>query len=460
MGFANERDHAMRTNAPTKTRPAEKTHEGAPAARINSMQALRRSVLSCMLFESEFYEDGEAIADRIVRLAGEVPERELSLLTVEARIAFNLRHVPLLLLSAAAKHKKLRAETVLATIRRADEMAELLAIHAKVNKTTPDKLKGRIPNQMKLGLAAAFDKFDEYQLGKYDRAGAVRLRDVMFLCHPKPSDKAQEKLWKRLVNNELAVPDTWEVALSGGADKAETFTRLIKEGKLGYLALLRNLRNMVTAGVRDELIRDAIVARRNGADRVLPFRFIAAARACPSMEPALDQALCETILSMPVLPGKTVVLVDISGSMDERLSNRSDLKRADAAAALASMIHGDRRVFSFSNDLVEVPPRNGMGGVDAILNSQSHGGTELFSAIAEAQAKVGAHDRMIVITDEQAFGHSIRGRGGMPGPRCEHAYVINVASAKNGVGYGPWTHIDGFSEAVLRFIHQNEAAPQ
>lgn len=297
-----------------------------------------------------------------------------------------------------------------------------------------------------------------------ERAGAVRLRDVLFLCHAKPTDKAQAALWKRLVENKLAVPDTWEVSLSAGKDKAATFTRLIKEGNLGYLALLRNLRNMVESGVDHDLIKNAIIARRNGAEKVLPFRFVAAARACPAMEPAIDQALCETILASPVLPGTTVVLVDVSRSMLDKLSGKSDLSRMDAAAALASMIHGDRRVFTFSDDLVEVPARNGMAAVDAIRNSQRFNGTALFDAVHEAQQRIPAHDRMIVITDEQAtgagvlFGSMIQGvRRTMPAPACQNAYVINVASAKNGVGYGPWTHIDGFSEAVLRFIIQKEA---
>lgn len=455
----------MRTNA--ISRHTEVTHEGAPASRMNAELALRRSVLSCLLFEREFYEEGEDIADRIVRLAGEVSDRTLQLLTVEARMQFNLRHVPLLLLSAAARHKKLRAETVVATVRRADELAELLAIHAKVNKVKPSELKGTIPNQMKLGLAEAFKKFDEYALAKYNRDGAIKLRDVLFLCHPKPKDKEQEAVWKRLVTGELAVPDTWETQLSAGADKAATFTRLIKEGNLGYLALLRNLRNMVEAGVDRALIKDAIIARRNGAEKVLPFRFVAAARACPQLEPALDQALSETILASPVFSGKTAVLVDVSGSMDDKLSARSDLKRMDAAAALASMIHGDRRVFTFSNAVVEVPPRFGMAGVDAILNSQPHRGTALFDAVAAVNAQV-PYDRIIVITDEQATGGSrfgiwngIQGQvNSMPAPKTKLAYMINVASAKNGVGYGPWTHIDGFSEAVLRFIHESERAAQ
>ena len=235
---------AKLNTAPPKFK--EKTHEGAPAARVNAFQALQRSVMSCFLWESEFYEDGEEIGARIVRLVGDVDGALVEQLAIQARYDGNLRHVPLLLISALAKHGKLGWETVSTVIRRADELSELLAVHAKVNGVTPDKVKKKIPAQMQMkrGLAAAFGKFDEYALGKYDRAGAIRLRDVLFLCHAKPRDEEQAALWKRLIANELAVPDTWEVALSGGADKKETWTRLITEGKLGYFALLRNLRNM------------------------------------------------------------------------------------------------------------------------------------------------------------------------------------------------------------------------
>jgi len=70
--------------------------------------------------------------------------------------------------------------------------------------------------------------------------------------------------------------------------------------------------------------------------------------------------------------------------------------------------------------------------------------------VAAINAQV-QHDRLIVITDEQAT------TGGIPAPKVSKAYMINIASNKNGVGYGPWTHIDGFSENVLRWIVEHEA---
>ena len=441
----------MRTNVAPKF--TEKTHEGAPAARINPTQSLRRLVLSCMLFEDQFYIDGQSAADMIHAAADKVSIDELAALAIEARSSFNLRHVPLWLLVKLIERGRgnaLVSDTIAKVIQRADELGELLALYWKGGKRP-------LAKQLQKGLARAIGKFDEYRLAKYDRDGAVKLRDVLFLSHAKPKDEAQAALWKRLVDKELATPDTWEVALSAGADKGETFTRLMTEGQLGYLALLRNLRNMAQAGVDPSIVKAAIIARKGGAHRVFPFRYVAAARAAPQFEPALDQALCEAIAEMPVLSGTTAVLVDVSGSMDAKMSGKSDMTRMDAAATLASVIPGDLRVFTFSNALIEVPARRGMGGVDAVIRSQPHGGTALGAAVdtlnrttrMSASGQIPAFDRLIVITDEQSADR-------VPDPTAPRAYMVNVAAYQNGVGYGRWVHLDGFSEAILNFIGEHE----
>jgi 60 kDa SS-A/Ro ribonucleoprotein len=434
----------MRTNV--NLRFTEKTHEGAPASRMTPLQALRRSVMSCLLWEKEFYEDGQTIAERIEKLASQVTVRQLADVAIEARNVAQLRHVPLLLLRAlvAREDRSLLRSTIPQVIQRADEIAEFVSLYFE---------KGRRPlaNQMKRGLGDAFGKFDEYQLAKYEGMGAVKLRDVLRLTHPKPSGPEQSELWRRLDRGELARPDTWESALAGGADKRETFTRLLQEGKLGYLALLRNLRGMTDAGVDRDLIVKALGEDR-GAARVLPFRYVAAARAAPSLEPAIDKALLRRIATAPTMPGRTVVLIDVSGSMDLKLSERSDLTRMDAAAALGAIVPGDVQLFTFSNSLVAVPARKGMAGVDAIIRSQLHSGTNLAHALdgLNKLAKKGAFARLIVVTDEQTATRA-------PAPKFGRNYLINVASAKNGVSYGKeWTHIDGFSENVLRFIMQHE----
>lgn len=432
----------------TAARNTARTHEGAPAVpHLSPERQLRRTVMSCLLWESEFYEDGKSITDRIVDQASLVSPATLALIAIEAREKMNLRHAPLLLLdvlSRTGRGQPLVADTVCRVIQRADELAELLAVHWRDGRKP-------IPAQMRKGLARALAKFDEHQLAKYDRDGKVKLCDVLRMVRPRPANEEQAALWGRVKARTLATPDTWETELSGGKDKRETWERLLREGKLGYLALLRNLRNMTQAGVSEDLVRDAIVARGQGARRVLPFRYIAAARAAPHLEPYLDQALVESLAEVPFLSGRTIVLVDVSGSMDERLSARSDLRRIDAASALGAIVMGDVRVFTFSQTLVNVPPRRGMAGVDAIVGSQPHQGTYLGAAVQQINAM--PHDRLIVITDEQSHDR-------VPDPAAKRAYMINVASAKNGVGYGRWTHIDGFSENVLRWIAEVERADE
>jgi hypothetical protein len=424
-----------------------RTHEGAPARNISPELQLRRSVLACLLWESQFYEDGVEIAGRIAELVPKVEAEKVAALAVEAREQSKLRHAPLLLVREMARHathRRLVAETLERVIQRADELAEFVAIYWK---------DGRVPlsAQVKKGLAAAFPKFDEYQLAKYDRGGPIKLRDVLFLSHAKPRDAAQASVWKKLVWGRLATPDTWEVALSAGADKREAWERLLREQKLGALALLRNLRNMREAGVEESLVLAALSAM--STSRVLPFRFLAAARYAPQWEEALEQVMLKSVAEQPKLAGRTVVLVDVSGSMTAPLSRRSEMQRTDAAFGLAVLVREiaeKAAVYSFSDRVVEVPARRGFALRDAIDASQRHGGTLLGSAV-ESLNKNERYDRLIVITDEQAHDQ-------VPSPKGK-GYVINVASFKNGVGYGKWTHIDGWSESVIEYIRALESEP-
>src|ERR1051325_199603 len=212
-----------------------------------------------------------------------------------------LRHVPLLLVRVMARqktHRHLVGDTLATVIQRADELAEFVAIYWK---------DGRVPlsGQAKKGLAAAFPKFDEYQLAKYDRGGPIKLRDVLFLSHAKPRDAAQAGVWKKLIWGRLTTPDTWEVALSSGADKREAWERLLREQKLGALAVLRNLRNMREAKVDEALVQGAIEGMNT--KRVLPFRFLAAARYAPQWEETLEKAMLKSVAEVEKLPGKTAV---------------------------------------------------------------------------------------------------------------------------------------------------------
>jgi len=427
--------------------PTIRTHEGAPAKRIGDEAQLRRSVMACMLWEDQFYEDGVSIAERIAEGVRGVSRETASQIAIEAREDMKLRHAPLLVAREMARKTDPKdipgpvvGDTIARVIQRADELAEFVSLYWKDGKQP-------LSSQVKRGLAEAFRKFDEYQLAKYNRDAAIKLRDVLFLCHAKPKDEAQAALWKKLVDGTLETPDTWEVASSSGAGKREMWERLLIEKKLGALALLRNLRNMEQAGV-EKMVKTAL-ANMN-VSRVLPFRFIAAAKYAPQLEPELEAAMFRSIESRPKLPGKTAIVVDVSGSMYwSNISAKSKMLRMDAACAIAMIARElceDPKVYSFSDTILPVPPRHGFGLRDAIKN-QPNRGTYLGASMRALNAE-GRYDRAIVITDEQSADP-------VPDPRGK-GYMINVASYKNGVGYGPWTHIDGFSEAVLDYIARAE----
>jgi hypothetical protein len=324
-------------------------------------------------------------------------------------------------------------------IQRADELAEFLAIYWK---------DGRQPlsAQVKKGLAAAFSKFDAYALAKYNRDGVVKLRDVLFLTHAKPLTAEQALTWRQLIDGTLPSAETWEVRLSRGEQQREVWESLLIENRLGALALLRNLRNMQEAEVEPELVRHGLEAIR--VDRVLPFRFVAAARHAPQWEPWIERAMFQSLYGQEPLPGRTVLLVDVSGSMDAPLAGRSQMRRMDAAAGLAVLLREiaeEVSVYTFSERLARVPARRGFALRDAIVQSQPHGGTYLGRALDELRE---SYDRVVVITDEQSHDR-------VPAPRGR-GYVVNVASYRNGVGYSTWTHIDGWSEAVVEYIRSAE----
>lgn len=448
------------------------THEGAKASNINPEQQLRRSVMACLLWEDSFYEDGQSIANRIMDGISKVNPEIVAEIAIEARK--KLRHVPLLIVRQMARletHKHLVAKTLSEVIQRPDELTEFLAIYWK-------DCKQPLSKQVKKGLASAFGKFNEYSLAKYNRDGAVKLRDVLFLCHANPLENLNSNntnlshkersyvdkkskikttrnvlrhnsLYSKLINGTLEIPDTWEVALSGGANKKETFERLMRENNLGALAFIRNLRNMMQAGCDESLVRK--YSQTVNIERILPFRFIAAANHVPEWEPMIEEMMLRCLQGQQKLKGKTVIVVDNSGSMSgTKVSAKSEIDRSDAACALAILVREIAEnpvVIGFAETAAIIPARRGFGLRDSI-KAGPKGGT--YTDMALFLASKQNYDRIIVVTDEQSHTR-------ISDPLTDKAYFINVSCERNGIGYGKWTHIDGWSESIIDFIREYES---
>lgn len=458
----------MKTNTVAeKTRIREggpRTAGGALAATIGAEQELRRSVMACLLWEDTFYEEGISIAERIGSLIPKVGVEKVSAIAIEAREKMKLRHVPLLLCRELARNKMLKADVLARVIQRADELAEYVSLCWKPEKQP-------LSAQSKKGLALAFQKFDAYSLAKYNRDGAIKLRDVLFLCHAKPKDKEQEATWKQLIDNKLPIPDTWEVAISAAKpeEKKLAWERLLKEGKLFALALLRNLRNFKEAGVDESLVLAAL--KNIKTERVLPFRFIAAAKHVPQWEPQLEEAMFKCSDSKNKLGGKTVLILDVSGSMGGRLSAKSELDRLDAACGLAILARElCQQVVIYAtagNDFTMVhatqllPARRGFALRDAFQSAaQKLGGGGIFlkQVMDFTHDKEQSADRVIVVTDEQDCDQKCNPVTALKWGK--NNYLVNISCQKNGIGYKGWTHIDGWSESILNYILESERLTQ
>jgi hypothetical protein len=328
----------------------------------------------------------------------------------------------------------------------------------------------RSSKQIKKGLATAFKKFNEYSLAKHSKDGSVSLRDVLFLTHPKADTQEQQDMWDRLVKDDLKTPDTWEVALSShkeGKNPKESWERLLTENKLGDLALIRNLRNMTQAEVSPILVNAALDKMKG--DRVLPFRYLSAAVHAPKFEPALERALLRSLEGHDKLSGKTILVVDVSGSMyGTTVSEKSEMDRAKAACALAVLVRelcenpviyataGNDHTRIHQTQLV--PSRRGFALSDAVYalkDPLGGGGIFLTQVMDYIKKHEKTADRIIVITDEQ----DCSGQADAPSKADAfgiYNYIINVNTYQHGIGYGKWTHINGWSEAVLDFIKFSE----
>lgn len=353
------------------------------------------------------------------KLIKNVKDKELVAKTaVYARNVYGLRSISHVIAGDIANSVKGEAwvrRFINKVVRRPDDMSEIIAYYLKVHGK-------KLPNPLKRGIADAFGKFDEYQLAKYRGENkAVKLVDIVNLTHPFPTEKNKEAL-KKLVNGTLVSKDTWEVELSEAGKnvdkkeksledlKSEAWDNLIKEEKLGYLALLRNLRNILE-NCKDDVVDLAIKQLTNKEkikkSLVFPFQFTTAYKQIEDVDvdgakagdmlTAISDACEISLENVPVLEGKTLVALDCSGSMSGRPSEIASL----FAAVLKKVNGSNCDLLSFSDD-AQYEKLNTKDTVITIANNMNFrsGGTD-FNKIFEVANK--PYDRIIILSDMQSW---------------------------------------------------------
>lgn len=344
----------MRFNKNNKGRNKTTNFEGATAYNLTPELELYSTVATASL-QRKFYEKEDETIKRIRNLISKVSPKFVAQLAIYCREKMYLRSVPLVLaveLSKIHRGDKLVSKLVEQIIQRPDELTEILAYYIEANERKGTKKLNKLAKQIQKGLAKAFNKFDEYQFAKYNKKSEITLKDTLFLSHAKAKTKEQEQLFKKLVDGKLAIPYTWETELSKGEDKKGTWEKLIDSQKIGYMALLRNLRNILNADVSAKHIEKVgkYLSNKKAVEnsKQLPFRFLSAYNEIletentltPEILTYLEEAILYTAENIQGFDINTSVCVacDVSGSMFATISPKSKVKYYDIGLMLGMLL--------------------------------------------------------------------------------------------------------------------------
>lgn len=463
--------------------------------------------------EDTFYESAENRQNRIDTLVGEVVIEDLEWLknyVAWLRDSANMRSVSLTIaLRAAHAMNQLKItgarSLVASALIRADEPGEALAFwHSTYGRTIPSAVKRGISD-------AAVKTYNQYSYAKYDSArNGYRFADVIQLTHPKPKNEVQDKLFKyaltKAYNTDATLPEeltllanrkrvlalpkdelrklvnsaegaqvlkdaglTWEAlsgSIEGGMD-AKAWEAIIPS--MGYMALLRNLRNFHDANVSREVLK-TVSARLSDKDEVarsrqLPFRFLSAYRELQNVGynyflPALEDALEYSLANVPELDGNTLIVIDNSGSMYGWGGGKMTF--ADTAnlfgVALAKRAQ-KATVVVYGSNSKELDFRKGASTFHIVKGITSMGGTATGATISKHYKK--DYTRVVVLTDEQYgyggyYGYNVDPYAAID--KSTPVYTWNLAGYKSGNKTEANRYaLGGLSDASFRTIPLVEA---
>jgi hypothetical protein len=406
MKFNNLLKRALRGNT---------TNLAAGRAFTQSPRSELVSILLTATLDDQFYRSGDATATRVKELVAATEDKTfVAKAAIYARTKAGMRSVSHLVAAELARTVKGAAWTKRffdRVVHRPDDVLEILACHLAASPRP-------IPNALKKGLGAALARFDEYQIAKYRRETAeLKLVDAVNLLHPPHSEPL-----RKLVRGELAPAETWETKLTQAGARGETnesvaelksaaWQELLATRKLGYFALLRNLRNILAQA--PQCVDAALVMlgdeRLIAKSLVLPFRYVTALealeksglpRAGESIS-VLSDAVDKALANVPCFDGRTLIALDGSGSMAGR-----PMAIGSLFAAVLAKANAGATVMVFSNDaeFVALNRRDStLSLARQIAGRAPNGGTNFHAIFQRAKC---AYDRIVILSDMQGWiGH-------------------------------------------------------
>ena len=461
-------------NVSTKGRMKTTNKTGHAAYKYDDRTRLVTMALTTMLGEKKFYGDN---TNDLIELAEKLCKSGdgafVAKLAVWARTKGNLRSVSHALIAVVGHNcsgeKYIRPAARAIASMRGDDGTEILATHKALYGN-----KVRWPHAIQRGVMDALEGASPYAVAKYQSKGrSMTMRDTLRITHPNALRDDTTDAMGKCVAGELPMPKSWETELSARGNNKEVWDELISEGKVPFMAALRNLRNMIKAGANIDPILDMLSDREDVArSRQLPFRFFSAykelsnAGLCTKkVARALDIALSHACRNVGEIPGRTAVLIDTSGSMGWEVSNHSVVTCRDVAATLGAMVvrvSDDAKVIGFEGRAYPIP-MSGLSVLSDINNVPNNGGWTNMEAGFDTLMRSGFDaDRVIVLSDNQVNGGRTPIQSLMDNYRrlvghdvwC-HAIDLQGYGTTQFIG-SKTNYIAGWSDSVLAFIGHAE----
>lgn len=486
------------------TRPAPKKTYKAPAIKNVSLemsqgvsangnrqwnkeplQHLYELTVSTLLGRDTFYRSSDQLVKNMEQKVREAVTLNaldfVANLAVHARVQMNIRSFPVMVVVQFAKAVRDQGKSyenmrrlVGDVIQRADQITDMYAYALEVFGS-----KNKIPMAIKRGVGDAFNKFGEYNFAKYNRDGSVKFRDVLRIVHPVAKDEKQGFIFEKIMKETLDTPYTWETELSknGQLQPAERktdkqlWTEIVQSGKLGYMALRMNVRNIVKAGVDDTVIRESVAnvladPARVAHSKQFPFSFIQARNAVKevggnrTIERALDQALEAAVANIPVLGVRPVIIIDKSGSMTQGRSTIPTFTPYQQASMLASMVIKAHRgvdnlaVIAFGSDavIVDVNPDDSVSSIGQAIDRSRAGGSTNFGSALNLVSKLSFQPDVVFVFTDGEINALWNSRHNLPSTAIKIAVNFEAADSTPMPQREGWYPFSGFSEKMFIWL--------
>lgn len=456
------------------------TYEGGKAYKKTLENEWTNFLFSCIL-QNRFYESAGKQQERYIELTNAMIEKYgaafVGKVAVFSRNVLGMRSISELTAAILNQHQfEGKRDFYKKYFHRPDGVAEVFG--------AIDMLGGKRSHALVRGVCDYLSNLDEYQVGKYKLNGKTyNMYDLINITH------ANSRAIDAYKNDTLEVPDTWETKISGADNQAEKeaeWKRLVEEHKLGYMALIRNLRNILSCSfvtpmwAKEHLIPQITNEVAIKKSLIFPYRIYTAWKTIEDnlpldIEVALSDAFIASIGNMPELDGTSLVVLDVSGSMEDYMSSHSDMtiKEVGAVYAAAMYLSGkDVDFVKFGNECKKVEYNkyvNVFKLIKAMQENENCGyGTDIVPVFESLDKN---YDRIFLISDMQVmtdryswWGHKTTANDAFKEykSRCggTHIYSFdlgNYASQITNTNGNDISYITALNDTVFSIIEMEES---